>query len=63
MPFQKASQFLKEVRIELRKVTWPTRKDTVASTWVVLSVVLIFAVYFFIADTVLGYLVKAFLGM
>ena len=63
MPLNQASQFLKEVRIELRKVTWPPRKETVASTWVVLAVVFIFAGYFFLTDTVIGFLVKKFLSL
>jgi preprotein translocase subunit SecE len=33
---QKAKQFFREVRVELKKVTWPSRKETIASTSVVL---------------------------
>ena len=36
-------QFLREVRVELSKVTWPTRKDTLASTSVVLVIVILIA--------------------
>jgi len=60
---EKAKQFLKEVRIELRKVSWPTRKDTVQSTWVVLTVVFIFGIYFFFIDGILSFLMAQFLGM
>ena len=38
-------QFLKDVRMEMRKVTWPTRKDLVQSTLVVLVAVAIAGAY------------------
>lgn len=58
----KIKQFLKEVSLEMKKVTWPSRKDTIASTWVVLIVILIFAAYFFVVDGVLTFLVRIVLG-
>ena len=45
-------RFLKDVRIELGKVTWPTRKDLIQSTIVVLVAVAIATVYTFGLDTV-----------
>jgi len=48
--FEKIKQFLKEFRVEMRKVTWPTRKEVVASTGVVLVFVFILAVYLGLAD-------------
>jgi preprotein translocase subunit SecE len=44
-------QFLHEVRIELGKVTWPTRKDLIQSTIVVLVAVAIATAYTFVLDT------------
>lgn len=44
-------KFLREVRVELRKVTWPTRKELVQSTVVVLVAVAIATVYTFALDT------------
>jgi preprotein translocase subunit SecE len=43
-------QFLRDVRSELRKVTFPSRKETLASTVVVLVVVFIIAVYLGLVD-------------
>lgn len=43
--------FLHEVRIELRKVTWPTRKELMQSTVVVLVAVAIMTTYTFVLDT------------
>jgi preprotein translocase subunit SecE len=45
-------KFLRDVRIELGKVTWPTRKDLMQSTLVVLVAVAIATVYCFGLDTV-----------
>ena len=45
-------KFLKDVRIEMGKVTWPTRKDLMQSTLVVLVAVAIATVYCFGLDTV-----------
>ena len=60
--FNKIKQFLREVNLELKKVTWPSRKDTIASTWVVLIVILIFAAYFFVIDGILAFIMRSVLG-
>src|SRR3989339_446465 len=51
---EKIRQFFREVRIELRKVTWPTRKETLASTSVVLILVVILSVYLGLVDSLLS---------
>ena len=47
---QKVRQFLREVKVELKKVTWPTRKETIASTMVVVILVLIVSLYLGLID-------------
>jgi preprotein translocase subunit SecE len=42
--------FLHEVRLELKKVTWPTRNDVRATTLVVIITVFIFGFYLFVID-------------
>lgn len=59
---QKAIQFLKDARAELKRVTWPTRKQTLASTAVVLIIVFIVAIYLGIIDYILAKLVRVILG-
>jgi preprotein translocase subunit SecE len=59
---QKITQFLKEAKLELKKVTWPTPKQTVASTAVVIIIVFIVSIYLGIVDFVLAKLVKFVLG-
>lgn len=51
-------QFLREVKTELKKVTWPSRKQTVTSTSVVLILVIIVAVFLGLVDMVLVRLVR-----
>jgi preprotein translocase subunit SecE len=58
----KISQFLREVRIELSKVTWPTRKDTIASTSVVLVIVILIAAFLGIVDLGLSRLMRILLN-
>ena len=59
---ESVKQFLREVKTELKKVTWPTRKDTLAGTAIVLVTVCLAAVFLFIVDYGLSTLIKWFLG-
>ncbi|MBW2366817.1 MAG: preprotein translocase subunit SecE [Deltaproteobacteria bacterium] len=56
-----AIQFLREVRVELRKVTWPSRKQTIGSTMVVIVLVLIISAFLGVMDLGLSSLVKVVL--
>ena len=47
---QNTKTFLQETRVEMKKVTWPTRDDVVATTGVVLATVAFFAVYLFFVE-------------
>jgi len=58
----KVTGFLGNVKGELRKVTWPTRKDTYASTLVVIVFVFMVAVYLWGVDTILSTLIKTILS-
>jgi len=49
--FDVSMQFLREVRTELKKVTWPSRKDTLSGTLVVLVAVFIIAIFLGIVDS------------
>ena len=50
-------QFLHEVRIEMRQVTWPTRNDVVATTTVVIITVFFFALFLGVVDVTIQQLV------
>ena len=56
-----AKQFLREVKTELKKVTWPSRKDTLSGTIVVLVAVFIIAIFLGIVDSGLSNLIKQLL--
>ena len=56
-----AKQFFREVRVELKKVTWPSRKETIASTSVVLVTVILVAFFLGIVDLGLSRLIKILL--
>ncbi len=55
-------QFLREVRIELKKVTWPSRRQTAGSTAVVLVLIILIALFLGVVDFGLSSLVKLVLG-
>lgn len=56
-------QFLRQVRQEASKVTWPTRKETVISTIMVFIFVAIMAVFFLIVDQIANLGVGFILGL
>ena len=57
------AQFLKEVRQEANKVTWPTRKETGISTAMVFVFVILAAIFFLIFDQILQFGVKLIFGL
>jgi len=59
--FETAKQFLREVKTELKKVTWPSRKDALSGTLVVLVAVFIIATFLGIVDSGLSNLIKELL--
>ena len=56
-----AKQFLREVKQELKKVTWSSRKDTLSGTAVVLVAVFVIAFFLGIVDSGLSSLVRELL--
>lgn len=54
---EKLKEFLKEVKIELKKVVFPSRDEILGSTWVVIFTVLIIALFLGIVDLGLSRLV------
>ena len=56
-------QFVREVRQEVSKVTWPTRKETAITTGMVFLMVVLAAVFFFLVDQILAFGVSQVLGL
>ena len=57
------AKFLREVRTEVTKVTWPTRKETLVTTGLVFAMAALAAVFFFVVDQVIGLGVRALFGV
>jgi len=59
-------EFLHDVRVEMKQVTWPSREDVVATTGVVIATVFFFGVFLWIVDIGVqkgvSYLLKVFGG-
>jgi len=60
--FGKILKFLKEVKVEMGKVSWPTREELISSTAVVIVVSLIFAVIVGALDTLLTLIARSLYG-
>jgi preprotein translocase subunit SecE len=58
---EKAGQFLREVKVELKKVVWPSRKEAMGTTFVVIVLVLIIALFLGLIDMALAKLIKLFI--
>jgi preprotein translocase subunit SecE len=57
------ARFVREVRAEVGRVTWPTRKETMVTTGLVLGMVALAAVFFFLVDQVIGLVVRVLFGV
>tara|TARA_B100000686_G_C16347304_1_gene741051 strand:+ start:46 stop:258 length:213 start_codon:yes stop_codon:yes gene_type:complete len=56
-------EFVQQVRREMAKVTWPSRRETMVTTMMVFIFVAISAVFFLIVDQILSFGVKQILGL
>ena len=56
-------EFVQQVRREVAKVTWPSRKETMVSTTMVFVFVFLAAAFFFLVDQLLAVLVRLVLGI
>ena len=55
--------FIRQVRQEAAKVTWPSRKETGVSTAMVFVMVTLAALFFFVVDQALAWIVRVVLGL
>lgn len=55
-------QYLREVVYELRKVVWPSRKETIGTTSVVLIIVVISGIFLGVVDLVLSRFIRLLIG-
>lgn len=57
------AEFVRQVRREVAKVTWPTRKETLVSTGMVLLLASVAAAFFLIADNVVSFVIQFILSL
>ncbi len=57
------AQYVREVIGEVKKVTWPTRKETTVTTIMVFIMVVLAAIFFLLVDLGLSWVVKQILGL
>jgi preprotein translocase subunit SecE len=55
------AEFSRQVRTEMRKVTWPTRKETMVTTAMVFLMSVVFAIFFLVVDQYFAGVTKALL--
>jgi preprotein translocase subunit SecE len=55
--------FLKQVRQEVAKVTWPNRRETTVSTAMVFIMVMVSAIFFLVVDQIFAWSVKLMFGL
>jgi len=63
MANKSAAQFVREVRQESAKVTWPSRRETVMTTLIVFVMVFLVAMFLFFADQGISALIQLILGV
>ena len=56
-------KFLGEVRAEVAKVTWPSRRETLVTTGLVFALSALAAIFFFLTDQIIGIGVRAMFGV
>ncbi len=58
----KARNFFEEVKVELGKVTWPARKETIGTAWVVVVIIFLISLYLGACDVILTKLMRLVLA-
>ena len=57
------AKFVREVRAEVARVTWPSRKETMVTTGLVFAMVALAAMFFFLVDQIIGIGIRSLFGM
>jgi preprotein translocase subunit SecE len=55
---KKIKYFINDVKVEMAKVSWPTRDELINSTMIVTVVSILFTIFIFMADSILSRLMK-----
>lgn len=60
-PFASMGRFFREVKAEMKKVVWPSRKQVVNNTLIVFAVVLVAGIFIWVLDLIFQYGIFQFL--
>ena len=61
--FARASKWLHELKVELKKVQWPTKKQTVNNTLIVIACVIVVGLFIWIFDFIAGGAIKGLISL
>ena len=61
--FSKIGKFLREVRAEFKRVQWPSRRETIVCTIIVLIVVAVVALFLGLADVIINFFVQTLISL
>ncbi len=61
--FERVARWLRELKSELKKVQWPTAKQTVNNTVIVIICVIVVGIFIWLFDFVAGGLIQALIGL
>lgn len=56
-------EFFNQVKAEAKKIAWPTSRETMVTTVMVMIMTLLLGVFFFAVDSVFSWIVKFLLGL
>ena len=57
------TEYVRQVKAEMQKVTWPSRKETTTSTVAVFIMVTLVSIFLFLADQFMAFIVRLILGL
>lgn len=55
----KIAKFLREVKVEIEKVSWPTREELIRATWVVIFTAILFGLFVWSVDLSLSRIIQS----
>ena len=61
--FARASKWLHELKVELKKVQWPTKKQTINNTVIVVACVLVVGLFIWLFDFIAGGAIKGLISL
>jgi len=61
--YKRLGNFLKDVKAELKKVTWPSRNEVTSTTIVVIAATVFFGFYLFFMDVIFSWVISQIKGL